>query len=245
MFPLATSVRNARPPLVTLLLIAVNTWVFLGETHLPAQQLDAVIHLYGLVPLRQTVALRQAPGDLSLWLWPIFTSMFLHGGWAHVVGNMMFLWVFGSGLENRLGHARFLAFYLLTGVVAAQAEIASAPLSVAPMVGASGAIAGVIAGFVLLYPRARVFLMLPIIIIPFFFTLPVLVFAGLWFAEQLVSGVIAPLTQEAGRAGGVAWWAHIGGFLGGAALLPLLLDRRHQGHRPPHYTAPQHLTRPY
>jgi len=244
-FPLATSVRSVRPPLVTLLLIAMNVWVFLGETHLRPEQLDAVVHLYGLVPLRQTVALRQAPGDLSLWLWPIFTSMFLHGGWAHIIGNMMFLWVFGAGLESRLGHARFLLFYLGAGVFAAQAQVASAPLSVAPMVGASGAIAGVIAGFVLLYPRARVFLMLLLVFIPVFFSLPVLVFAGLWFAEQLLNGVVAPLSGEAGRAGGVAWWAHIGGFLGGAALLPILLDRQHQGHRPPHYAAPQHLNRPY
>ncbi|HBP17229.1 MAG TPA: rhomboid family intramembrane serine protease [Planctomycetes bacterium] len=232
MFPIQSSVLSCRPPAVTITLIVINVAVFLFQAGLPEYVLDAFIQDFGLVPARQTWALERAPWRLDLWAVPALTSMFLHGGWAHIAGNMVFLWVFGDGVENRLGHGRFLAFYLLTGLVAGQTQALLDPESAIPLVGASGAISGVLGSYLLLYPRAWVTVLLPVLFIPFFFEVPALLFLLFWYFQQLLSGTLWALSDAAAHAtGGVAWWAHIGGFVAGLTLLGLFLDRQHKGYR--------------
>ncbi|RMG09990.1 MAG: rhomboid family intramembrane serine protease [Planctomycetota bacterium] len=238
MFPLQTSVRSCRPPVVTVALIIANAAVFLFEAGLSPEALEAFIHTFGLVPARQQWALAHAPARLDLWALPAVSSMFLHGGWAHIVGNMLFLWVFGDGVENRLGHGRFFAFYLLTGLAAGQAQVFAHPASQVPLVGASGAISGVLGSFLLLYPRAWVTLMVPVLFFPFFFELPALTFLLFWFFQQLVAGTVWALSDAAAQAGGVAWWAHVGGFAAGILLLGVFLDRHHKGYRQRRYCDP-------
>lgn len=245
MIPVAGSVRSLRPPLATGALIAACVLVFLHETRLPSRLLDHFIQVYGLVPARQAAALAEAPLALGYWLVPMFTSMFLHGGWAHLIGNMMFLWIFGDGVENRMGHARFLAFYLACGLAAGQAQVVAAPDSVIPMVGASGAVAGVLGAYLVLYPTASVVVMVPIFFYPYFFQVPALFFLGFWFLQQLIHGTAFALNPAAGQAGGVAWWAHVGGFVAGVVLLPLFLDGAHLGHHPPSYRGRRRLMRRY
>jgi membrane associated rhomboid family serine protease len=151
--------------------------------------------------------------------------MFLHGGWAHLIGNMVYLWVFGDGLEDQLGHLRYLALYLLTGVGAALAHAYLYPTSAVPTVGASGAISGVLGGYLVLFPAARV---LTLIVLVFFIVdvveVPAVFYLGFWFVMQLMSGALA--LAVAGDAAGVAWWAHVGGFVAGMAVMPLLRRRR-------------------
>jgi membrane associated rhomboid family serine protease len=148
---------------------------------------------------------------------PILTSMFIHGGWAHILGNMWFLWIFGDNVEDVLGRPRFVVFYLLCGGAAALAQIAASPMSPVPTVGASGAIAGVLGAYFWLFPRARILTFIPIFIIPYFVEVPALVFLGIWFILQLISGLAEAGTRT--LHGGVAWWAHAAGFVTGIVLL--------------------------
>ena len=151
----------------------------------------------------------------------VVTSMFLHGGWMHLIGNMLFLWIFGDNIEEELGHGGFLAFYLGTGVVAALAHLAADPTSAIPTVGASGAIAGVMGGYLLLFPRARVDVLLILVVIVRILPVPAWAMLGLWFALQIFNGVAVDASL-----GGVAYWAHAGGFAAGAvAILPTWLRR--------------------
>jgi membrane associated rhomboid family serine protease len=154
--------------------------------------------------------------------------MFLHGGWLHLIFNMWTLWLFGPTVEDRMGPGRFLAFYLLCGIAAAIAQVLSDPTSTVPSLGASGAIAGVLGCFVGLFPLARVVVVVPIVFIPLFFEVPAFVFIGLWFLIQLLQGTVELLLASSG--GGVAWWAHVGGFLAGLALIPFF-QRAAQGYR--------------
>jgi membrane associated rhomboid family serine protease len=162
------------------------------------------------------------------WIGPewrtIGAAMFLHDGWLHVVANMWMLLIFGDNVEDRLGHARYLLFYLLCGAVAAGAHIGFDPHSAVPTIGASGAIAGVMGGYLIAFPTARVVTIVPLFILPWRMEVPAFVFLGVWIATQLFSGM-SPRFQEAG-AGGIAWWAHIGGFAAGLILMPLLARRR-------------------
>ena len=195
-------------PSVTLLLIVVNALCFLFEQSLNPYALQLVIYRFGLVPDR-------------LHLSSLLTSMFLHGGWMHLIGNMWFLWVFGSRVEDTLGSARYLVYYLLCGVAAAVVHLTFNLGSAIPTLGASGAIAGVMGGFMLLYPRARIVTLIFII----FFVTTMEVPAGLlllyWFVIQLFSGLSSVGRFALHDAGGVAWFAHVGGFLAGMLLLSL------------------------
>lgn len=146
------------------------------------------------------------------------TTMFLHGGWLHFLGNMWFLKIFGSKVEDRMGHGRFLVFYLIAGVLASMSYIYFSPRSSMPVIGASGAIAGVMGAYYVLFPRARILTLIPIFIIPWFVELPAIFFLGWWFLIQLFSGTVAQVLPAAG--GEVAWWAHIGGFIFGIVLVP-------------------------
>ncbi|MGR3543442.1 MAG: rhomboid family intramembrane serine protease [Paracoccus sp. (in: a-proteobacteria)] len=226
MFPIRDHNPSQRTPYVTYALIAANIVMYLMT--LPGvpggEWLWARLALYPLAVVN---------GQL---LWGLLTHMFLHAGLLHVGGNMLFLWVFGDNLEDQMGHRGFLAFYLAAGLAAAAGQIAAAPFSPVPMVGASGAIAGVMGGYLLLFPRAKVDILVIFVIFFRIFTLPAWVMLGIWFAIQLYSGV-----GSAPGTGGVAYWAHAGGFAVGLILsLPIWLRRggpafwaRTHGH-PPH-----------
>jgi hypothetical protein len=181
-------------------------------------ELRTYIYEWGLVPARLTLALRFGEEPLIGPGLTVLTSMFLHGGWLHLVGNMWYLWIFGDNIEDRLGHARFLVFYLLAGVVAAMLHYAFNPASRLPTVGASGAIAGVLGAYVVAFPRARIITLVPFF--PFFqvLALPAILVLGLWFVMQFFSGALS----LGYGGGGVAWWAHIGGFAFGAVAMGLL-----------------------
>lgn len=214
MIPIRDTIPSSRVPVVNYLLIAANLGFFFYEVSL-GESLPPFLERYALIPARLL-----GGGDLSFreLLTPV-TAMFLHGGWMHVLGNMLYLYIFGDNVEDTLGHGRYLLFYLACGVASFAVQTGFQPASVVPNVGASGAIAGVLGAYFLLFPRARVLTLLPLFI---FFTvveIPAIVFLGLWFLIQFLSGAVS--LGRAAAAGGVAWWAHIGGFIAGIVLLKL------------------------
>ncbi|WP_163846128.1 rhomboid family intramembrane serine protease [Pseudooceanicola aestuarii] len=238
MFPLRDHNPSGRTPYVTYALIVVNVVVFLGYAGLMSQPeaLYAFYDRYAMIPAR----LSEGSGYHTL-----LTSMFLHGGFMHIAGNMLFLWIFGDNMEDEMGHWGFLGFYLVSGVVAGVAHLIAGPGSLVPTVGASGAIAGVMGGYLLLFPRARVDILIIFIVFFKVFPVPAWLMLGLWFALQLVNGVGADPTT-----GGVAYWAHAGGFIAGLVLtLPVFARlggpafwNRTRG-RPPHPEAKYRLSR--
>ena len=217
MFPLQDSIPARFPPLTVWFLVLSCSLVFLLELNLSERELQAFFYLFGLVPARYThPEWAQIVGFPVGDYWPFITSMFLHGGWMHIIGNMWFLWLFGDNVEDRMGSLRFLLFYLTCGVIAALVQILVYPESTLPTVGASGAIAGVLGAYFVMYPRAQVIVMIPILFYPFIFALPAALFLAFWFLMQFLSGTSA-LFQSA-QVGGVAWWAHVGGFVAGVLL---------------------------
>jgi membrane associated rhomboid family serine protease len=209
MIPLKDVIRSRTRPVVTTTVIVVNALVFLLQLSLPPADMERFIFTFGLVPASFSIG-------------SLLTSMFVHGGLGHVGGNLLYLWIFGDNVEDRLGHGRFLVFYLATGVVAALAQTAMDPASTVPMVGASGAIAGVMGGYFVLYPNSRVLTLFPFPVM--LFEVPAIFFLGLWFALQFLSGLgsLAVATGEGGLPGGVAFWAHVMGFVTGVALVRLM-----------------------
>lgn len=227
MFPLSDDNPHFITPYATYAIIALNVLVWIFVQGMGAEpRLAASVCTLGMVPgeLLQTVAAGtrfQIGPDMYCvltgtpqWLTAI-THMFLHGGWLHIIGNMWFLWIFGNNVEDSMGHARFVAFYLLCGLAAAAAQILSDPTSGVPMVGASGAIGGVMGAYVLLYPKVKVKMLLFLGIFITTFTVPAFWMLGYWFAAQLIGGI----GSIGAHAGGVAFWAHVGGFAAGAALI--------------------------
>lgn len=238
MFPIRDHNPSEKTPYVTYVLIAVNVLVFVSYWPLFAdpRALNAFFGSYAMIPASVT-----GGADWST----LLTSMFLHGGLLHLGGNMLFLYIFGDNLEEELGHLRFLGFYLLTGLLAGTAHVISAPYSSVPTVGASGAIAGVMGGYLLMFPKARIDVLFIFIIFFKVFPVPAWVMLGLWFGLQLFNGVgVDP------QSGGVAYWAHAGGFIAGLLLmLPLWLKlggpaywQRNKGH-PPHPEAEYTMVR--
>jgi membrane associated rhomboid family serine protease len=226
MFPIRDTVPSRHVPLATWSLIAVNLVIFLYQQALPAHAQEQLIYLFGIVPARFTHPFwARSVGFPALSLWPFVTSMFLHGGWFHVIANMWTLWIFGDNVEDRMGKLRYLAFYLICGVASGILHWITNANSTLPTIGASGAIAGVLGAYLRLYPRARILTMVPILIFPFFFELPAWLYLGFWFVSQLLSGTFA-IGSRAAAAGGIAWWAHVGGFLAGLWLCPVFLGRR-------------------
>ena len=216
MIPLYDTLHARRLPLANWLIIALNLLVFLYELTLPPVALDRLTRLWGLAPAQ----LLAQPA--ATWI-TIFTAMFLHGGWFHILSNMWVLFIFGDNVEDRLGSGRYLVFYLLSGLAAALLEVFILPGSRVPMIGASGAIAGVLGAYLVLYPRARVASLVPILFIFTIIEVPAMIFLPLWFISQLFSGWLA-LGGASGS--GVAWWAHVGGFLFGLATVMLFAPRR-------------------
>jgi len=215
MIPLYDTVRTRRFPLVNLTLIAGNVLVFLYELRLGPAALERFITTWGLVPARLT-------SDPSVAWMTIFSAMFLHGGWLHVLGNMWFLYIFGDKVDARMGGIRYLIFYLLSGIAAALMQVYVRPASQVPMIGASGAIAGVLGAYLISFPRARVASLVPILFIFTIVEVPAVIFLGLWFVLQLYSGLFM---MQGGSASGIAWWAHIGGFLFGMLMVPFFGKR--------------------
>ncbi len=221
MFPIKDTIRSRSFPLMNWLLIAANVLIFLHEDHLSHAALTRFIDTYGMVPAR-------------LWLhpleaWPtLFTSMFLHGGWFHLLSNMWVLFIFGDNVEDRMGSFRYLVFYLLSGLAAGLTQAAILPTSHVPTVGASGAIAGVLGAYMLFYPRGRVLTLVPIFFFITFLEIPAWIFIGIWFLTQLYSGWMALLPYGAHTMGGIAWWAHIGGFMFGLVFANLFAQKHYR-----------------
>jgi membrane associated rhomboid family serine protease len=198
---------------VTYILIGANVLAFLFELSL-GPHLHQFINVFGVVPAKVTTILSEAPQLVHYAVFPFFTSIFLHGGWLHLLGNMLYLYIFGDNVESALGHFRYLIFYLFCGVAASLVHILFNLGSDIPTVGASGAIAGILGAYFLLFPRAKVVTLLPIFVFIQIVEVPALLFLGLWFLIQFLSG---SMTLGSGAAAaGVAWWAHIGGFAVGA-----------------------------
>jgi membrane associated rhomboid family serine protease len=231
MIPIRDTVPRRRFPVVTLSLIAVNVFVFLIELSLAPEDLEALFYLFGVVPARYThPEWALAVGFPIDDYWPFITSMFLHGGWLHIIGNMWTLWIFGDNVEDRMGRGRFLAFYLITGILAGLTHWFTNPDSVLPTVGASGAVAGVLGAYFTLFPKARIIGIVPVFFFPVFIELPAVLYLLLWFLTQIFAGTMAGLSNE--DVGGVAFWAHVGGFVAGMALRWLFVPPEGKGSRP-------------
>jgi hypothetical protein len=218
MFPLYDTQRVGRIPVINLLLIALNVLVFFFEQGLGESSLRAFIITWGLVPAR----LVAAPLDAAAWL-PFVSSMFIHGGWLHLISNLWILFIFGDNVEASMGGLGYLVFYLLSGVAAALLQTFVLPFSSVPMVGASGAIAGVLGAYMLLFPQARVVTLLPLFFVFTTVELPAVIFLLFWFVSQVFSGVMS-LGGITGS--GIAWWAHIGGFAFGILAVFFFAQRR-------------------
>jgi len=215
MIPIKADLPTRTFPLVTILIIAINIFVFLHEISLGAQS-DEFILTFGAIPFRLThifpLLTRGEPVS------PIFksmiTSMFLHGGFWHVGGNMLYLWIFGNNIEDVMGHFRFIFFYLLCGVIAVYSHAAIDPMSQVPMIGASGAVSGVLGAYLIRFPRARILTLVPLGFFVHMIRIPAIIVLGFWIVAQFANGIFSPQGGE-----GVAWFAHVGGFIAGMILI--------------------------
>jgi len=201
MIPLRDVIPSRTTPFITVAIIVVNALAWFFELALPREVLPAFLQVYGVVPAEFSAA-------------TLITSMFLHGSWSHVLGNMWYLWIFGDNVEDRMGHLRFLIFYLLCGIVAALGQVAMNPQSTLPTIGASGAIAGVMGAYFVLYPQSRVLTLIPLIIFWEVVEMPAIFLLGFWFVMQLFSAGAIAVTSNTGG-GGVAFMAHVAGFVTG------------------------------
>jgi membrane associated rhomboid family serine protease len=205
MLPLRDNIPSRSLPLVNWLLIGLNTLIFIYQTGLKPAALHTFVNTYGVVPASLGL------GHPSTWI-PLLTAIFLHGGWFHLISNMWVLFIFGDNIEDRMGHTRYLGFYLLGGIFANVLQAMIIPKSLVPAIGASGAIAAVLGGYFLLFPRARVVTLIPIFLYPWIVEIYAFIFLGFWFISQLYSGFQSLSMPGGASMGGIAWWAHIGGF---------------------------------
>ena len=245
MIPYRDENATVRTPVVTFALIAVNVAVWLlfqGAGSDPS--LAASVCNYGLIPGELTLQARPGDGfrmgeglaclvDAGRAPEHIVTSMFLHGGWMHLIGNMWFLWLFGNNIEDSMGRGRFIVFYLLCGLGAALAQVFADPSSIVPMVGASGAISGVMGAYIVLYPRVRVYTLVPIVVFITSVALPAWVMLGYWMVLQVLGGL-------GGQESGVAFWAHIGGFVAGVLLIKFFARRDYIREHQARHWRPRH-----
>ncbi len=229
MIPLKDTIPSRRFPLVNTFIIILNVLAFLVEISMGQHTEQQIVFTFGLIPARFW-----AESGIVRWL-PVFSAMFLHGGWWHLISNMLALYIFGDNVEDRLGHTRYLIFYLLGGLLAGFAYVWTSPGSMIPTIGASGAIAAVLGAYFVLYPLARVITLIPIPVFFFFpiFEIPAVIYLGFWFLSQLFNGTFA--LTGAVQTGGIAWWAHIGGFVAGMILVKIFAvgssSPRHSLHR--------------
>ena len=217
MLPIRDNIPSRRFPAITLALIAANTLVFLWELQLGPRMLERAFVELAIIPVRYSIPEIAESFSLSEQVLPFFSSMFLHGGWLHLIGNMWTLWIFGDNVEDRLGRWKYLLLYLASGVAAALLHIYTNLGSQVPTIGASGAIAGVMGAYFRFYPQARVETVIPPFIFGPYFDLPAVLFLGWWFLLQFFNGALS-LGAGARGFGGIAWWAHVGGFAFGLAV---------------------------
>jgi membrane associated rhomboid family serine protease len=223
MLPIRDDQPRYSTPFVTWFLIALNLLIFLLEAALDERSLNILIQQFGVVPSHVAAFLAGSPKyPLPAVVLPFLTSMFLHGSWMHVIGNMWFLFIFGDNVEDYLGHFKYLVFYILTGLIAMTTQVAINLHASVPTLGASGAIAGVLGAYFVLYPRARVLTWFFVIVI----WVPAWIILGYWFALQFLSGTATALAMPGPNMGGVAFWAHVGGFISGALLVKVFGERR-------------------
>lgn len=219
--PLFDDNPTRRTPYVTWALIAACVLMFLWQQTLPPPAGEAMVYALGVIPARLFGHAELPPQMQVVPPWAsVLTSMFLHGSWLHLLGNMLYLWIFGNNVEDAMGHVRFVAFYVLAGVAAALLQGGLAPQATIPMIGASGAIAGVLGAYLLLHPKANVRVLVVILLFIRIINVPAVIVLGLWFVVQLMSGATTPADG-----GGVAFWAHVGGFVAGVALIPVFKER--------------------
>jgi hypothetical protein len=223
MIPIRDTIPSRNYPVINLLLVAANIFFYLVEMS-QGEALNRFIYTYGLVPARYSIHVIAIHFSLSQQILSFISFMFLHGSFWHLLGNMWFLYIFGDNVEDRLGHLRYFFFYLLCGVSSALTHLFFNQSSMMPTIGASGAIAGVMGAYFVLYPRARIVTLIPIIFIPYFVELPAAIFLGIWLFMQFISATLTSM-----EAGNIAWWAHIGGFIFGALFLKLFLLMPEQG----------------
>lgn len=224
MFPIRDTLRSRSLPGVTIGIILVTVAVFFFELTLSERRLEGLFYLFGVVPWRYTHPTMAAvsglpPHDFR----PFVTGIFLHGGWLHIITNMWMLWIFGDNVEDRMGHIRFFLFYILCGILSGFVHLLSNPSSTIPTIGASGAIAGVLGAYFLLFPFARIVTLIPVFFLPLFVEIHAVVYLLFWFLTQFYSGSLSLLAPSQG--GGIAWWAHIGGFLAGMFLCRYFLKK--------------------
>lgn len=219
MIPLYDNVHARSFPFVNWMLIVANVAFFLIEVAL-GPDAEWLVTTFGVVPAR--LLANPGPDQIAT----LFTSMFLHGGWSHLLSNMLALYIFGDNVEDRMG-GRYLTFYVICGLIAALTHVAFNPGSPVPTIGASGAISGVLGAYLVLYPTARVITLIPIFFLPWFVEIPAVIYLGVWFLSQLLNGTLAIIIGAQGF-GGVAWWAHAGGFVAGIVLAGLFIQRRYQ-----------------
>lgn len=226
MIPLKDMTPRRSVPVVTLLLIAANFTVFLYQISLPPKATEAFVMAYSVVPSRIQYALAGTHHvTLESAFITLFTCMFLHAGWMHIIGNMWFLWIFGGNVEDRLGSAGYLLLYLVCGIGSSVAELMFTWGSHIPQLGASGAISGVLGAYIVFFPSSRILTLVPLFIIWFLARIPAGIFIGLWFLIQFLSGIGSLGATGAPSEGGVAWWAHVGGFVLGL-LIAVAVGRR-------------------
>jgi membrane associated rhomboid family serine protease len=223
MIPIRDDTPRFTTPWVNYTIIVLNSLVFLYEATLPPRALLSLTKVFGVVPAVWTLWLHgQAPAVAAIV--PVFTSMFLHGSWLHLIGNMWFLWIFGDNIEDHLGHGLYIFFYLIAGIAAALLQILFSMGSTVPSIGASGAIAGVLGAYFVLFPGGRVLTLVPFFFV-YFLWLPAWVMLGYWFIVQFLGGAATSITysqQSGGGQGGIAFWAHVGGFVAGVLMIKAL-----------------------
>jgi membrane associated rhomboid family serine protease len=226
MIPLKDTISRIGFPFIIWILIILNGIIFVFEVAIPKDILERTFYLFGLVPAKYSYPrwafIHDLPFDHYL---SFVTNMFLHGGWLHILGNMWFLYLFGSRVEDQMGHIRFLVFYFFAGIAANLIYFLVDVHSTIPEFGASGAIAGIMGAYIVMFPRARILTLIPIFFFPFFVELSAFFYIGYWFILQLFSGTLSLTFHDA--QGGIAWWAHIGGFIVGIVLLPFLRRKEH------------------
>jgi len=221
LIPLRDNIRPNIIPFVTVALIAANIGAFVSELLLSPAELHSWVDQLGMVPARLSQTLNSGSLDLEVY-GSLISSLFLHGGWFHLIGNIWFLWLFGYSVEYCLGHARFTMFYFGCGIIANLTQLAFDPTSTVPVIGASGAVSGILGAYAICFPKAKIQTLVPIFFIFTIIEIPAMLFLGLWFFYQVQSGA-----ASLGMAGaGIAWWAHVGGFLSGVLLNQFLIKRK-------------------
>jgi membrane associated rhomboid family serine protease len=228
LIPLRDTIPSKSYPIVNWTLILINVAIFLYEIFmLDSKQSESMIYHYGLIPDNVRLSTISNLHDLRITvLRPFFTNMFLHGGWGHLISNMWFLFIFGDNVEDRMGKIKYFLFYILCGLIASLAHFILNRNSQVPAIGASGAISGVMAAYMLMFPKSTIVSLVPIIIIPLFVPIPALIYIGLWFIGQLLSGTSSLMLSN--NASGIAFWAHIGGFIGGLLIYRIFDSQRHK-----------------